>query len=142
MRQRRNETAGHSLMEMLVALAVCAILATAGMQGWHSLARSQRRAEGRAALLAAMQQQERHYSRHGRYQPFDAAAPGAFRWHSGPTPPGSAYLVDAAACEGETLQRCVLLAARPRHDDPACGTLRLDSRGRRAADGNPDLCWP
>ena len=149
MRHRENRPGGRTLLEVLLALAICAILAAAGAAGWQSLARSQRRAEARAALLVLLQQQEQHFSRHGRYRAFDAAAPGPFKWHSGPSPADSAYILSAAACEGEPLERCVVAAARPGgpgaragHADPDCGVLRLDSRGRRQADGKLAACWP
>ncbi|MDB5757304.1 MAG: pilE [Burkholderia sp.] len=139
--------AGHTLIELLVVLGILAVLAAAAMQGWQDLVRRQQRAEGKAALLAVMQQQERHFSRHGRYQAFDASAPGHFKWHSGPTPADSAYAISAVACAGLSLGRCVTALAypggagvRPGHGDPACGVLRLDSRGVQQADGGP-ACW-
>lgn len=148
MRCRKNHSDGHTLIEILVALAILAVLAAAAMQSWQSLVRRQLRAEGRAALLAAMQQQERHFSRYGRYQPFDSAAPGNFKWHSAPTPGESAYAISAVACPGESLARCVMALARPGGEgvkpgyaDPACGVLRLDSRGRQQADGGAAACW-
>ena len=150
MRSRRSKSvgpAGHTLIEVLVVLGILAVLAAASMQGWQALVRRQQRAEGKAALLDAMQQQERHFSRHGRYQPFDASAPGLFKWHSGPTPAESAYSIAAVACAGVPMGRCVTVLAhpggagvRPGHGDPACGVLRLDSRGVQQADGGAS-CW-
>lgn len=154
MRHRRDRAGahalpGHTLPEVLVTLAICAALAAASAASWQSLARSQRRAEARAALLMLMQQQERHFSRHGRYHAFDAAAPGPFKFHSGASPADSAYILSADVCEGESLERCVSVAARPggpgaraHHADPDCGVLRLDSRGQRRADGKLAACWP
>lgn len=148
MRCRKNKRGGHTLIEVLIALGILAVLGTAAMQGWQNLVRRQQRAEGRAALLAVLQQQERHFSRYGRYRIFDAAAPGAFQWHSGPTPANSAYAISAVACPGEALTRCVTAVAHPgtervnsAYADPACGVLRLDSRGRQQADGGVKACW-
>ena len=116
-------------------------------QGWQNLVRRQQRAEARAALLEVMQQQEGHRSHHGRYQLFDATAPGPFKWHSGATPAGSAYAISAVACAGMSLERCVTALAhpggagvRPGGGDPACGVLRLDSFGVQQADGGAS-CW-
>ena len=149
MRHRKGKGGGHTLAEVLVALAICAALAAVGAASWQGLARSQRRAEARAALLMLMQQQERHFSRHGRYQAFDATAPGPFKWHSGASPADSAYTLSATACEGESLERCVSVVARPggpgaraSHADPDCGILGLDSRGQRQAGGKLAACWP
>jgi type IV pilus assembly protein PilE len=144
---RRTGPGGHILVELLVLLLILAVLAAAATQGWQHLVRRQQRAEGKAALLQVMQQQERHFSRYGRYQAFDAAAPGPFRWHSGPTPAESAYAISAVACAGMPLASCVTAQAhpggagvKPRQGDPACGVLRLDSRGLQQADGGA-ACW-
>ena len=149
MRHRKDRAGGHTLLEVLAALAICAVLAAIGATSWQGMARSQRRAEARAALLMLMQQQERHFSHHGRYHAFDATAPGIFKWHSGASPADSAYALSATACDGESLARCVSVVARPggpgaraNHADPDCGVLRLDSRGRRQADGKLAACWP
>lgn len=149
MRHRKDKTGGHTLLEVLVALAICAALAAVGAASWQGMARSQRRAEARTALLMLMQQQEHYFSHHGRYHAFDAAAPGPFKWHSGASLADSAYTLSANVCDGESLARCVSVVARPggpgaraNHADPDCGVLRLDSRGRRQADGKLAACWP
>jgi type IV pilus assembly protein PilE len=146
-RSKFSSPAGHTLIEILVVLGILAVLAAASMQGWQALVRCQQRAEGKAALLDVMQQQEWHVSRHGRYQAFDAEAPGPFKWHSGPTPAESAYSISAVACAGASMGRCVTVLAhpggagvRPGQGDPACGVLRLDSRGVQQADGGAS-CW-
>jgi type IV pilus assembly protein PilE len=144
---------GHTLIEVLVVLGIMVVLVAAALYGRQELVRRQQRAEGKAALLDVMQQQERHFSRHGRYQAFDAAAPGPFKWHSGPTPAESAYSISAVTCAdpgagaGASTGRCVSVLAHPGgagvkrgHGDPACGVLRLDSRGVQQADGGAS-CW-
>jgi len=144
---RRAGAAGHTLIEVLTVLLILAVLAAVAMQGWQGLVRRQQRAEGKAALLQAMQQQERHFSRYGRYQAFDGAAPGPFKWHSGLTPLESAYAISAVACASMPLASCVIVLAhpggagvKPGQGDPACGVLRLDSRGAQQADGGA-ACW-
>jgi type IV pilus assembly protein PilE len=92
MRHRKDKTSGHTLLEVLVALAICAALAAIGAASWQGMARSQRRAEARAALLMLMQQQERHFSNHGRYHAFDPTGPAsssgipAPAWPTAPIP--------------------------------------------------------
>ena len=146
-RNKRFASAGHTLVEVVIVFGIVAVLSAVAMQGWQNLVRRQQRAEATAALLEVMQQQERHWSRHGRYQPFDATAPGPFKWHSGPTPAESAYTISAIACAGLSLQRCVTALAhpggaglRPGQGDPGCGVLRLDSFGVQQADGGVS-CW-
>jgi len=144
---KRAGASGHTLIEVLAVLGIAAVLAAAAMQGWQNLVRRQQRAEAKAALLTVLQQQERHFSRTGRYQPFDATAPGGFSWHSGPTPAQSAYAISAVPCAGLSLASCVTALAhpggagvKPGQGDPACGVLRLDNRGVQQADGGL-ACW-
>ena len=146
-RNKRVGRPGHTLVELLFVLLIVGVLAAAALQGWQNLVRRQQRTEAQAALLAVMQQQEGHRSRYGRYRLFDAASPGAFKWHSGPTPADSAYAISAVACPGMSLASCVTALAhpggagvRPGQGDPACGVLRLDSRGLQQADGGAS-CW-
>ena len=146
-KNRRFASAGHTLVEVVIVLGIIAVLSAVATQSWQNLVRRQQRAEARAALLEVMQQQERHRSRHGRYQPFDATAPGSFKWHSGATPAESAYAISAVACAGMSLERCVTALAhpgaagvQPDRGDPGCGVLRLDSFGVQQADGGVS-CW-
>jgi type IV pilus assembly protein PilE len=140
---RRPATEGYSLAELAAVLALAALLAALGARAWQDLVRSQRRAEGRAALARTMLQQERHFDRHGRYREFDADAPAGFAWHSGATPAASAYRLSALACDDAPLDACVLLRAEPgaAQVDPECGMLTLDSRGRQGAQGEGKRCW-
>jgi type IV pilus assembly protein PilE len=148
MRCRNAEMRGFSLPELATAAAVIALLAGMAVNLWQDTLRVQRRAEAKAALAKALQMQERHYSRHGHYLAYDAAAPAGFPWHSGPTPQASAYELAAMACVDAPLTSCVLLTARPgsarvnpRLDDPGCGMLTLDSRGQQGSERKAQKCW-
>ena len=66
-RSKPVSSTGHTLIEVVIVLAIVAVLTAAAMQGWQHLVRRQQRAEAKAALLDVMQQQESHRSRHGRY---------------------------------------------------------------------------
>ncbi|WP_241672967.1 type IV pilin protein [Lacisediminimonas profundi] len=139
---------GFTLIELLIAVAVAAILAALAYPSFSGLMGKTRRSEGRAALLQAMQQQERYYTLNNSYAGFSRSDPQGFRWHSAEGPQRSAYELSASACDGETLRTCVRVEARPATDavntgarDELCGTLSLDSRGGRGAEGDPARCW-
>jgi type IV pilus assembly protein PilE len=139
---------GFTLLELTVALAVVGILASLGWSGYSQHVQKARRAEGRAALLQALLQQERQFSYRHSYQAFAPGARGTeFKWYSGDRPETSAYSIAAQACEGEDLRSCVRLTAVPggplvdaAYRDERCGTLHIDSRGGRGADGGAS-CW-
>jgi len=142
---------GFTLVELLVALAIAAILAAIAYPSYSGAVRRTRRSEGKTALLQLMQQEERYYSQHNSYVGFSAASTDAdeklFKWYSGDSPAASNYEIDGAPCaSGESLQECVMLRARPgtakvdgSFKDTECGTLTLTSTGVKGA-GASD-CW-
>jgi type IV pilus assembly protein PilE len=138
---------GFTLIEIMAALAVLALLAAIGYPSYRESVRKARRAEGRAALMQAMQQQESHYLRHGTYAAFSSGQANGFKWYSGSNPQSSAYEISASACDGQSIGDCVLLTAQPGTEkvhhgqrDDACGSLMLSSTGKQAASGGAD-CW-
>jgi type IV pilus assembly protein PilE len=142
---------GFTLVEAMLVLLVIALLAAIAYPSYREAVLKSRRAEGKAALLKLMQQQERYYALHASYLVFSADATGdeerRFLWYSGNSPETSFYEIDARACDGEGVRDCVMLSARPgtarvnaSYRDPVCGRLSLNSRGERGADA--PQCWP
>ena len=145
-----NLLSGFSLIQVIIALAVVAILASIAFPSYEEAVRKAKRSEGRAALYQLLLQEERFYSQRNRYIAFSAASldedEKQFKWFSGNSPATSAYEIRAETCENETIQNCVLLIARPgtanvdaNFDDPVCGDLSLASTGEKKAN-SPD-CW-
>ncbi len=144
---------GFTLIEVMVALAVLAVLAAFVYPSYAGYVTRTRRVEGQMALVEALQLQERHRARHHTYQAFSSASAGdtarRFRWWSGRTPRTSAYELEAYACPGLGIDECVEVRATPgtaRVDsgfaDPDCGVLTLDSAGAQGASGAAARCWP
>lgn len=139
---------GFSLIEMMVVAAILAILAAIVYPSYQESVRKARRSEGRAAMLALMQQQERYYSQHSTYIVFSSSAVNGFKWFSANSPATSSYEISATACSDDSIQNCVLLTAKPgtanvnaAHQDDACGNLMLTSTGMKAAAGAAANCW-
>jgi type IV pilus assembly protein PilE len=146
----RTSYQGFSLIEVMVVVAIVAILAAVAYPSYQESVRKTKRAEGRAALMQLMQQQERYYSQKSSYIAFSSSSidpiEKQFKWHSGDSPRKSAYEISASECEGDTIDNCVVLTARPGtrnvdsgYTDAKCGTLGLSSTGRKTPDGND--CW-
>lgn len=139
-----------TLIEVIVAMVVVAILASIAYPSYMESVRKAKRAEGRAALMQLMQQEERYFTQNNTYIAFSSASTDAaekmFRWYSGATPATSAYEITAQACSADVLQNCVVLTAKPgtakvdgKFEDTVCGELSLDSRGTLGAAAAE--CW-
>lgn len=145
---------GFTLIEVLIVLAIVAILTSIALPNYSGYIVRSKRTEGQVALVEAMQRQERYFGRHNSYVEFSAASGDGesadFPWWSGPRPAGSAYELEGQACPGRSLQDCIEIRARPgtaRVDasfrDPDCGELTLDSFGNQGAQGaTAARCWP
>jgi type IV pilus assembly protein PilE len=144
----KHQTA-FTLIEMMAVLLIIGILSAFAYPSYRQVKLKTARAEGRAALMRLMQQQERHYTQHRRYRRFSANDNAPFPQFSGATAQASAYRLDAIACpEKADDPDCILLRATPASgfDDPHCGILTLDSSGEQSAAGsteagNPGGCW-
>lgn len=145
-----NRSRGFSLIQILVALAVAGILAAIAFPSYKEASRKAKRAEGRAALLQLMLQEERFYSQRNSYIAFSAGSSGEdekqFKWYSGNSPESSAYEIKAEACPGDKIRNCVRLVAMPgtanvnaSFEDPVCGNLVLASTGEQ--DASTPECW-
>jgi type IV pilus assembly protein PilE len=153
-RERRVESkAGFTLIEMLIVLAVMMVLAAIVYPSYAGYVVKARRIEGKSALMEAVQQEERYYTRSNTYIAFSAESTDAqerrFKWWSGSAAATSAYELSARACPGRELSQCVEVRATPgtakvdpSFRDADCQELTLNSAGERTAAGPSARCWP
>jgi len=144
---------GFTLLELLVALVILAMLGAQLYPSFHRHVIRVRRLEAQTALQQLMQQQERYFSQSNTYVEFSASAnnPAArlFKWWSGSSPATSAYELEGKPCDGELISQCVQLIAKPgtalvmsTFRDEDCQRLTLTSNGERRASGPAPGCWP
>lgn len=127
---------GFSLLELLIVLAITAILATIAYSSYREQVIKSRRSAGAACLQERAQYLERYYTTHMSYeggedvlgdcdadvQPFyEISEVGAFDVNS--------YTIQASPTD-----------AQP---DPKCGILTLNSRGEKGESGTGTVadCW-
>ncbi len=149
----RRRTTAHTLVELLVALAIVGILGALANASYVHFVLAARRFDARAALAAVAASQERHRLRHATYAarlsvappgvPPAAEVPGTLPL--GPFSPDEHYVVTIAGADvdGYTLE------ARPRggqRRDRDCALFVLESGGLRRAESASGAdttrrCW-
>jgi type IV pilus assembly protein PilE len=134
MRRVPGTCPGFSLIDLLVALSIAAILLLVAVPSYHRYTQRVDRSDAVRRLLAAAGCQERLRAGTGHYDTTRCAAEA-----------GDAYrIVYSPADEPDTLTFSVI--AIPRHpdgDDP-CGSLQLDQSGTRSISGSAAslaACW-
>jgi type IV pilus assembly protein PilE len=151
---------GFTLIEIMVAVGIIAILAGVALPSYLDHLRKAKRAEGKSALLKALQLEERAYtaaSANAAYVtdlgPLFGLGAGAVV-KSGEDPRNGNYTITAAAdpAAGNDLQAGVLLTATPAAPftdaNPVtgqvdCGVLTINAQGVKTSSGAKPLsfCW-
>lgn len=139
-RSRSGRIAGFTLIELMITVAILAILAAIAYPSYKSQIFKSRRADGKVALTETMQVEERYYTENFTYTTDLSGDIGL----AGNSPEGW-YNVTAAACGGGIAQ-CVQLTATAQGDqtnDAQCGNLTLNSLGARGITGSGSVadCW-
>ena len=140
----KRRSAGFSLTELLVALAIVAMLSMVALPSFMSSVRKSKRTDALTALTKASTGLERFFGANSTYTT-DASAVGlivdsgvaysddrnyTMTIAAGATGIASSYIVTATAVAG-TMQA----------DDTGCTVLTVDSLGRRTPNPATSTCW-
>ncbi len=152
---RPRRTQGFSLIELMIVVAIVAILASVAYPSYRDSVLKGRRGEARAALAELMQQQERYMTQKNTYLVFNADATGTpFNIYVGSSSSPS-YKLSARKCkdsaDNDISERvCIQIVATPTGSDTKAGSLQMTSTGTKTCTGSAadsttktsPLCWP
>lgn len=140
-----RRTRGFSLIELMIVVAIIAILAVIALPWWGRYAYRARRGDGQNILLHIAQAEERYYTDYNHY-PLAAASLG---YTGMPTSEHGYYTVTLAANPASSSGQGYIATATPQGPqvDDACGNLSIDNTGQKlpaptdiAANSNGN-CW-
>lgn len=134
---------GFTLIELMITVAIIAILGAVAFPSYMESVRKSKRAEGRVAMMEVLQQQERYMTQNNTYLPFASSATDVpFKNFSGDQRARAAYLIGARACAGQTIADCVEIFGAPQYSDPFVTELTITSTGAKSCTGNrTSVCW-
>ncbi|MBA2408610.1 MAG: type IV pilin protein [Gammaproteobacteria bacterium] len=119
---------GFTLIELMIVVAIVAILGGIAYPSYVNQLQRTRRAEGQAMVMEIMAAQERYYSSNNTYT-IDLTELGYTLVSGNLDSDGGWYRISAAARSGAALNACVNLSAAGQGAQSGDGTLTLNSRG-------------
>ena len=125
---------GFTLIELMIVLAVAAILAVVALPGYLDQVRASRRAEAREVLMQIQAAQERWRTNNASY----AGALAALDIDS--TSPSGNYAIalSGASATGYTI---TATAQAKQSGDSTCGTITIAVAGNAMTYGPSNTCW-
>lgn len=141
-RQSATRRRGFTLVELMIVLAIIAILAAIAYPSYRAQVLKSQRTEAKTALLDTAQRLERCFTQFNAYDNTDDCTIASTLDGGGFTTEEGHYSVTETALDATAF---TLQAERNENDDPRCGDFVLNSLGQRGASGNattdPEDCW-
>jgi type IV pilus assembly protein PilE len=136
---RGERMQGFSLIELVIVLCALAIIALIALPSYGSASGKTRRAEGKILLQTVLAAEERYYLNFNRYSA-DAGSSGL--GVASASQPSGYYVLTKLDLSSDGQSMTATVEPRNAQQNDVCGSLTLDSVGRRGATGAPAAdCW-
>ena len=127
---------GFTLIELMITVAILAIIAAVAIPSYTSYVDRGKRAEARTALLDIAARQERYYSNERQY------ADQLSKLRMSGTSENSYYTLSVTLPSGSNNQDFDATATPAGWTDDKCGNLGIDETGAKTQSlGDRALCW-
>ena len=150
----RKRAAGVTLVELMVTLAVLAILVSVGYPMYTAQVHKARRADARAGVMALALAEEREFAAWGGYTESTATITGVSFADGAPAPDANSTFNDDVTRVGREYGQYYAFTVNAtdsaftitatttgsQTDDTACATFSVDQTGAKSAT-DVDLCW-
>jgi type IV pilus assembly protein PilE len=137
---------GFTLIELMIAVAVVAILASVALPNYQQYVLRTNRAEAKTVLLEAAQLMERNYSEANRYDTNTAGDSIALSVTQAPKTGTAKYKISFTTGSPTTSTYTIQAVPQESQANDTCGTLTLNHLGQQGASGVSDSsaiadCW-
>jgi type IV pilus assembly protein PilE len=137
---------GFSLIELMIAVAIVAILAAIAYPSYIEQVRKSRRAEGKSVLLQAAQWMERYYTENNRYDDKGQEdTQKGLPFTKAPIEGTAYYDITLAAVARNTFTLNAAPTSGTDQTKDKCQTLTLTNTGLKDVTGSPTMtkedCW-
>lgn len=138
--KNKKNNSGFTLIELMVTVAIVAVLAAIAIPSYNDYVMRGKRAEGRAYLMDAAALLERYYSDNNLYARATNTMPGTVATAAGATSESGYY---TGSMTVSTPFQTYTITATQNFNDTDCGNLTLTHDGTKGNTGSSSVsdCW-
>lgn len=140
----RSQAAGFTLVELMIVVAIVAILSAIAYPSYQEHVIKSRRATAQTCLLELAQFMERFYTTNMRYDQTPSGAAVSLPATSCRTDLGAFYTFGFAAGQPQATTYTLEAVPKGAQNDPKCGTLGVNQQGVKTKSGTAasvSECW-